>query len=134
MSKISVIATNCCGWPNLTKLENGQVLCTYFNAPSHGLIEGDLVCSISDQNGSKWIKQSVVAQRPNGGNRMHLAVGQCHNGDLICVNSGFFIKDEKLLVFQVIGYQDPRIWERHGPPIVALRYPVKLKHRYLLVE
>jgi len=99
MRKISVVATNCCGWPNLTKLENGQVLCTYFNAPSHGLIEGDLVCSISDQTGSKWKKQSTVARRPKGGNRMHLAVGQCHNGDLICMNSGFFIKDEKFTGF-----------------------------------
>ena len=30
---------------NLTKLRNGQVLCTYFNAPSHGLMVGDLICS-----------------------------------------------------------------------------------------
>ena len=53
MSRFSVIATNACGWPNLTRLRNGQVLCTYFNAPSHGLMEGDLVCSISDRKGRK---------------------------------------------------------------------------------
>ena len=47
MNKLAVVATNACGWPNLTKLKNGQVLCTYFNAPSHGLKEGDLVLLVT---------------------------------------------------------------------------------------
>ena len=64
--KISVVATNACGWPNLTKLKNGQILCTYFNAPSHGLMEGDLVCSISDRMGLNWRKRGVVAKHPKG--------------------------------------------------------------------
>ena len=50
MKSLSVIATNACGWPNLTKLPSGKVLCTYFNAPSHGLLEGDLVSSILNKN------------------------------------------------------------------------------------
>ena len=99
MNDLLVIATDCCGWPNLTKLENGHILCTYFNAPSHGLIEGDLVCSISDRKGQNWKKLSVVAKRPNGGNRMHLAVGLGHNGDILCFNSGFFVKDKKFVRF-----------------------------------
>ena len=44
-SRVSVVATDACGWPNLIKLENGELLCFYFNAPSHGLMEGDIVCS-----------------------------------------------------------------------------------------
>ena len=99
MNKLAVVATNACGWPNLTKLKNGQVLCTYFNAPSHGLMEGDLVCSISDRKGQNWKKLSVVAKRPKGGNRMHLAVGLAHNGDILCFSSGFFVKDEKFVGF-----------------------------------
>ena len=99
MSRFSVIATNACGWPNLTRLRNGQVLCTYFNAPSHGLMEGDLVCSISDRKGGNWKKRSIVAKRPKGGNRMHLAVGLAHNGDLLCFSSGFFVKHEKFTGF-----------------------------------
>lgn len=99
MKQLLVIARNSCGWPNLTKLKNGQVLCTYFNAPSHGLIEGDLVCSISDKNGRNWKKLSVVAKKPKGGNRIHLAVGMAHNGDILCFSSGFFVKDEKIVGF-----------------------------------
>ena len=97
--KISVVATNACGWPNLTKLKNGQVLCTYFNAPSHGLMQGDLICSISDRNGLNWRKRGMVAKHPKGGNRMHLAVGMANNGDLLCFSSGFYIKEEKFAGF-----------------------------------
>lgn len=97
--KISVVATNACGWPNLTKLKNGQVLCTYFNAPSHGLTEGDLVCSISDRNGLNWRKRGIVAKHPEGGNRIHLAVGMASNGDLLCFSSGFFVRDKKIIGF-----------------------------------
>ena len=93
MQKLSVIATNACGWPNLTKLPSGKVLCTYFNAPSHGLLEGDLVCSISNRKGSGWKKLSTVASRPKGGNRMHLAVGIAGDGDLLCFSSGFYVQD-----------------------------------------
>ena len=97
--KISVVATNACGWPNLTKLKNGQILCTYFNAPSHGLMQGDLICSISDRNGLNWRKRGVVAKHPKGGNRMHLAVGMANNGDLLCFSSGFYLKDDKFASF-----------------------------------
>jgi len=93
MQKLSVIATNACGWPNLVKLSSGKILCTYFNAPSHGLLEGDLVCSISNRKGNGWKKLSTVAGRPKGGNRMHLAVGIAGNGDLLCFSSGFYVKD-----------------------------------------
>ena len=93
MQKLSVIATNACGWPNLVKLPSGRILCTYFNAPSHGLLEGDLVCSISDRKGNGWKKLSTVAGRPKGGNRMHLAVGIAGNGELLCFSGGFFVED-----------------------------------------
>ena len=97
--KISVVATNSCGWPNLTKLKNGQILCTYFNAPSHGLMQGDLICSISDRNGLNWRKRGVVAKHPKGGNRMHLAVGMANNGDRLCFSSGFYLNDGKFTGF-----------------------------------
>ena len=99
MKSLSVIATNACGWPNLTKLPSGKVLCTYFNAPSHGLLEGDLVSSISNENGSKWKKHGIVSPKPKGGNQMHLAVGLAHNGDLVAFSSGFYIKEGKFVGF-----------------------------------
>ncbi len=99
MKRISVVATDACGWPNLTTLPSGRVLCTYFNAPSHGLLEGDLICSVSDRKGGNWKKLSTVAPRPKGGNRMHLAVGLAHNGDVLCFSSGFFVKDDEFIGF-----------------------------------
>jgi len=99
MKKLSVIATNACGWPNLTQLSSGRVLCTYFNAPSHGLLEGDLVCSISNRKGTGWKKLSKVAPKPKGGNRMHLSVGCAGNGDVLCFSSGFYVQNGEFTGF-----------------------------------
>jgi hypothetical protein len=99
MKEISIIATNACGWPNLTKLQNGRILCTYFNAPSHGLMGGDLVCSISNKKGDKWKKHGIVSPGPKGGNQMHLAVGLACNGDLLTFSSGFYVEQGKFVGF-----------------------------------
>jgi hypothetical protein len=98
-SRLSVVATHACGWPNLTKLDNGDLFCVYFNAPSHGLMQGDLVCSKRKSNETKWKRISIVSKRPPNGNRMHLSVGQAHNGDLLCFSSGFILKAEKFVGF-----------------------------------
>ena len=98
-SDLSVVATHACGWPNLTKLSNGDLLCVYYNAPSHGQMEGDLVCSLKKSASSRWQKLSVVSDRPPSGNRMHLAVGTAHNGDILCFSSGFILKDKKFVGF-----------------------------------
>ena len=98
-SRVSVVATDACGWPNLIKLENGDLLCFYFNAPSHGLMEGDIVCSQKLDYSKRWRRVSTVSKRPKNGNRMHLAVGQAHNGDLLCFSSGFILDNGKLTDF-----------------------------------
>lgn len=98
-SDLSVIASNACGWPNLTKLSNGDLLCVYFNAPSHGQIAGDLVCSLKKHSSLRWKKLSIVSRRPPSGNRMHLAVGAANNGDLLCFSSGFILKEKKFVGF-----------------------------------
>jgi hypothetical protein len=99
-SELSVVATDTCGWPNLTQLANGDLLCTYFNAPSHGLMEGDLVCSLWSKKSKRWKKLSTVAKASKGSNRMHLAVGQTHSGDLLCFSSGFVVKNGKFVRFE----------------------------------
>ena len=123
MQKLSVIATNACGWPNLVKLPSGRILCTYFNAPSHGLPEGDLVCSISDRKGNGWKKLSTVAGRPKGGNRMHLAVGIAGNGELLCFSGGFFVEDGEFKGFSDIGFHARVTWEKIGPLIRIQSFP-----------
>lgn len=97
--EITVVAAEACGWPNLTRLPNGEVICAYFNAPSHGLEEGDLVCSASADGGRSWEQRGVAAPHPEGGNRMHLAVGLAGNGDLLAFSSGFFVEDEEFTSF-----------------------------------
>ncbi len=97
--EITVVAAEACGWPNLTRLPNGKVVCIYFNAPSHGLEEGDLVCSASTDDGRSWEPRGVAAPHPEGGNRMHLAVGLAGNGDLLAFSSGFFVEDEEFTGF-----------------------------------
>lgn len=97
--QVVVVAKDACGWPNLTRLPNGEVLCTYFNAPSHGLEEGDLVCSASLDDGKSWEPRGVAAAHPEGGNRMHLAVGLDRNGDLLAFSSGFYVEDETFTGF-----------------------------------
>ena len=98
-SDLSVVATNACGWPNLTKLTNGDLLCVYFNAPSHGQMEGDLICSVKKSSSSRWKKLSVVSPRPPSGNRMHLAVGTANNGDILCFSSGFILENKRFVGF-----------------------------------
>ncbi len=97
--EITVVAEQACGWPNLTRLPNGEVLCTYFNAPSHGLEEGDLVCAASADGGRSWKPRGVAAPHPEGGNRMHLGVGVAGNGDLLVFSSGFYVKDGEFAGF-----------------------------------
>ena len=97
--EITVVAAEACGWPNLTRLPNGEVICAYFNAPSHGLEEGDLVCSASADGGRSWEQRGVAAPHPEGGNRMHLAVGLAGIGDLLAFSSGFFVEDEDFTSF-----------------------------------
>lgn len=98
-SDLSVVATHACGWPNLTQLENRDLICTYFNAPSHGLLEGDLICSAQISGQKKWSKRSIVSKKPARGNRMHLAVGKAHNKDLLCFSSGFILEKRKFVGF-----------------------------------
>ncbi len=127
-SDLSVVATNACGWPNLTKLSNGDLLCVYFNAPSHGQVEGDLICSVKKPYSPRWQKLSVVSHRPPGGNRMHLAVGIANNGDILCFSSGFILEDKKFVGFA--GHWLSRSsdggfsWEEDKEPLI----PQKLRN------
>ena len=97
--EIIVVAEEACGWPNLTRLFGGEVVCVYFNSPSHGLKEGDLSCVASTDCGDSWESRGVAAPHPVGGNRMHLAVGIAGNGDLLVFSSGFSVKDEQFTGF-----------------------------------
>ncbi len=97
--EIVIVAEDACGWPNLARTVGEELVCIYFNRPSHGLEEGDLVCSASSDGGLTWEFRGTPAPHPVEGNRMHLAVGSAGNGDLLTFSSGFSVKESQFTGF-----------------------------------
>ena len=65
---------NVCAWPNLTVLNDGTIIASIFNKPSHGRGEGDVECWAS-QNGHFWKKRGVPSRHTPKTNRMNVAAG-----------------------------------------------------------
>lgn len=80
---------NVCAFPNLTLLGDGTIIATIFNQPSHGLMEGDVECWASTDAGRTWQYRGTPARHKRGTNRMNVAAGLAHNGDLIAFASGW---------------------------------------------
>ena len=84
---------NVCAWPNLTVLNDGTIIATIFNNPSHGRSEGDVECWAS-KDGRFWTKRGTPTNHLPGTNRMNVAAGLAKNGDFIVLASGWeLIKD-----------------------------------------
>lgn len=83
---------NVCAWPNLTVLEDGTVIATIFNQPSHARSEGDVECWATTDGGRFWEKRGVPAAHDPNANRMNVAAGLAENGDLVVVASGWSLK------------------------------------------
>ncbi len=84
-----VAVDNVCAWPNLTLLGDGSIVATIFNRPSHGQMEGDVVCYASTDGGKTWRLRGVAAKHAPRTNRMNAAAGLAANGDLIVLASGW---------------------------------------------
>lgn len=89
-----VAIDNVCGWPNLTRLPNGDIIAAVFNQPCHGRWAGDVDCWASADEGATWQFRGRAAPHDPGTNRMNIAVGLAHNGDLIVLTSGWSNKPE----------------------------------------
>lgn len=85
---------NVCAWPNLTQLDNGSVIATIFNQPSHGRGEGDVETWVSE-DGRFWDKQGTPTNHEPGTNRMNVAAGLSASGDLIVLTSGWELKKDR---------------------------------------
>jgi hypothetical protein len=83
-----VAIDNVCAWPNLTVLEDGTIIATIFNQPSHGKVEGDVECWAS-ADGRFWTYRGTPAAHQPGTNRMNVAAGLANNGDLIVLAAGW---------------------------------------------
>lgn len=88
MPEHCVAIDNVCAWPNLMRLPNGEIVATIFNQPCHGLWEGDVECWASE-DGRFWQYRGTPALHDPGTNRMNVAAGLAHNGDLIVIASGW---------------------------------------------
>jgi len=82
---------NVCAWPNLTVLEDGTIIATIFNQPSHARRVGDVECWAS-KDGHFWEKRGTPAVHEPNANRMNVAAGLAGNGDLVVIASGWSLK------------------------------------------
>ena len=80
---------NVCAWPNLTLMPDGAVAATIFNQPTHGGWEGDVECWASQDQGRSWKLRGVPAPHDPGTNRMNVAAGLGHDGNLVVLASGW---------------------------------------------
>lgn len=79
---------NVCAWPNLTRLNNGEIIASIFNQPSHGRGEGD-VETWASEDGRFWNKRGTPTEHEPETNRMNVAAGLSASGDLIVLASGW---------------------------------------------
>jgi len=85
-----VAIDNVCAWPNLTYLPDGSIVTLIFNQPSHGRLPGDVDCWGSVDGGRTWSKRGTAVPHDRADtNRMNVAVGLAHNGDLVVLCSGW---------------------------------------------
>jgi hypothetical protein len=89
----TVAVDNVCAWPNLTLLGDGTIVAVIFNQPNHACMIGDVECWASTDQGRTWTKRGVpAAHEPPTSNRMNVAAGLTHHGDLLVISSGWLLK------------------------------------------
>jgi hypothetical protein len=85
-----IAVDNVCAWPNLTVLEDGSIVATIHNQPSHLKVPADVECWASQDGGRTWTKRGIPAPRDNERvARGNVAAGVARNGDLIVIASGW---------------------------------------------
>jgi len=84
-----IAVDNVCAWPNLTLLRDRTIIATIFSKPSHGQMEGDVVCYASRDGGKTWRLRGIAAPHEPRTNRMNVAAGLARNGDLLVLASGW---------------------------------------------
>lgn len=124
---------NVCAWPNLSMLENGTIIATIFNQPSHGHYEGDVECWASEDEGLTWKYRGIPTQHKPHTVRMNHAAGvNDQNGELIVLCGGWDNirprrneKSKPLDMAISISKDEGENWERGGiipPPVKGLSH------------
>ena len=110
-----IAVDNVCAWPNLTVLPNGDLAAAIFNRPSHGLHEGDVEVWASSDGGKLWKLRGTATSHDPGSNRMNVAAGRAHNGDLVVLASGWGGKGLRGKIMPVMisrSSDGGRTWQR----------------------
>ncbi|MDA0659592.1 MAG: sialidase family protein [Planctomycetota bacterium] len=93
-----IAVDNVCAWPNLTLLPDGSIVALIFNQPSHGRLTGDIDCWGSTDGGRIWSKRGTAVPHDRADtNRMNIAAGLAHNGDLVVICSGWQLNGTELV-------------------------------------
>ncbi|MEZ6046018.1 MAG: sialidase family protein [Planctomycetaceae bacterium] len=104
-------------WPKLKQLENGELIASFYNHPSHGFGNGDIELWVSSDEGRNWAYRSTVTDHSADPEhcRMNHAVGKTADGRLIIMASGWSKgRSLPILPAQVcISDDDGRTWQRH---------------------
>ena len=98
-------------------LDDGTLIATIFNKPSHGKHEGDVECWASTDGGRLWKLRGVAAPHEAGTTRMNVAAGLAHDGSLVVIASGWGGKGlrERVLRPWICRSSDGgRTWARSG--------------------
>lgn len=78
-----------CAWPNLLKLNDGTILATIHNQPSHLQQPADVECWASVDGGVSWKKRGVPAPRDDAeAARGMFAAGVAGNGAVVVLSTG----------------------------------------------
>jgi len=87
-----------CAWPNLTLLPDGSIVALIFNQPSHGRLPGDVDCWGSVDGGRVWSRRgAAVPHDAPDTNRMNVATGLAHDGDLVVLCSGWQLNGDQFV-------------------------------------
>ena len=117
---------NVCAWPNMTRLDNDELVVAIYNQPVHGRWHGDVEVWGSSDGGVFWQRRGAAAPGEPPGNRMNVASGRAENGDLLVIASGWTPvmepgREDPDFAFQQRQVLDPRVcrsgdsgrsWER----------------------
>lgn len=107
-------------WPNLTLMDNGDILAAAYNHPSHGWGCGNIECFRSMDGGRTWETLSVISD--HGENplltRMNHSFGLNARGDVVALVGGWSEGRARpgLPMQACISSDHGQTWERHILP------------------
>jgi len=77
-----------CGWPTISKLSDGGLMCFFWPNPNHGVSEGSAQVWRSDDDGRSWKYHSTPVSHKPTENLMLMAAGFNNSGEYMVMVGG----------------------------------------------